>query len=214
MLHFTLYKYKSVAPNKIKNVAANKNVRLKFYQIQVIALSFINTRRKLGSLILVWHCTLPENQIRSDVFDAIFSELKDECTANELSSSDDDDDVTSTSVKELLVPTFLPRSQTSKPGIKEVDSKEESFVSKEDELVTNSAENTHTREVECSTCSRLFLLNEIADHADLCAAEWTGTVEDEAVLITGEETANCPSTADDIQIPPQLRMETSSAQMI
>ena len=118
-------------------------------------------------------------------------------------------------MKELLVPTFLPKSQTSKPGIKEVDSKEEeSFVSKEDELVTNSAENNHTREVECSTCSRLFLLNEIADHADLCAAEWTGTVEDEAVLIAGEETANSPSTADDIQIPPQLRMETSSAQMI
>ena len=104
----------------------------------------------------------------------------------------------STSVKELLVPTFLPKPQTSEPGIKEVDSKEqESFVTKKDESVANPAENTHQREVECPTCSMLFPLNEIADHADLCADVWIGTVEDEAVLITAEETENPPSIADD-----------------
>ena len=31
--------------------------------IQAIALSFINTKTKLGSLILVWHCILPQNQM-------------------------------------------------------------------------------------------------------------------------------------------------------
>lgn len=84
-------------------------------------------------------------------------------------------------MKELLVPTFLPKPQTSEPGIKEVHSKE-------DESVANPAENNHQREVECPNCSRLFPLNEIADHADLCADVWISTVEDEAVLITAEET--------------------------
>ena len=143
---------------------------------------------------------------KSDVSDALFSELEENCTANELSS----DDESSTSVKELLVPTFLPKPQTSEPGIREVDSKEEeSFVSKEDESVANPAENTRQREVECPTCSRLFPLNEIAEHADLCADVWIGTVEDEAVLITAEETENPPSTADDDTTDP-TSVETGS----
>ena len=148
---------------------------------------------------------------KSDVSDALFSELEEKCTASELSS----DDESSALVKELLVPTFLPKPQTSEPGIKEVDSKEEeSFVSKEDESDAYSAENTHQREVECPTCSRFFPLNEIADHADLCADVWVGTVEDEAVLITAEETENRPSRADDTADPTKLRLETLSAQMI
>ena len=100
---------------------------------------------------------------KSDVSDALFSELEEKCTASELSS----DDESSTLVKESLVPTFVPKLQTSEPNIKEVDSKqEESFVSKEEESVAYSAENTHQHEVECPTCSRFFLLNKIADHAD------------------------------------------------
>ena len=68
---------------------------------------------------------------KSDVSDALFSELEEKCTASELSS----DDESSTLVKELLVPTFLPKPQTSEPNIKEVDSKEEeSFVSEEEDL--------------------------------------------------------------------------------
>ena len=133
-----------------------------------------------------------------DVSDALFSELEENCTANELSS----DDESSTSVKELLVPTFLPKPQTSESGIREV-------VSKEDESVANPAENTRRREVECPTCSRLFPLNEIAEHADLCADVWTGTVEVEAVLITAEETENPPSTADDDTTDP-TSVETGS----
>ena len=98
-------------------------------------------------------------------------------------------------MKELLVSTFLPKPQTSEPGIKDVNSKEEeSFVSKEDESVANpEAEKTNQREVECPTCSRLFPRNEIADHADLCADAWIGAVEDEAVLNPAEET-EAPST--------------------
>ena len=131
---------------------------------------------------------------KSDVSDALFSELEEKCTASEISS----DDESSTLVKELLVLTFLPKPQTSEPYIKEVDSKEEeSFVSKEEESVVYPTENTHQREVECPTCSKFFPLNKIADHADLCADVWIGTVEDEAVLITAEETENPPSTADD-----------------
>lgn len=100
-------------------------------------------------------------------------------------------------MKELLVPTFLPKPQTSEPAIKEVDSKEEeSSDRKEDEPVVYPAENTHQREVECPTCSRFFPLNDIADRADLCADVWIGTVEDEAVLITAEETENPTSTAN------------------
>lgn len=129
---------------------------------------------------------------KSDVSDALFSEREEKCTAIELSS----DDESSRSVKELLVPTFLPRAQTS--GRKEVHSKEEeSFVSKEDKSVANPVENTHQREVECPTYSSLFPLNEIADHADLCADIWIGVVEDESLLITAEETENPPPTADD-----------------
>ena len=107
---------------------------------------------------------------KSDVSDALFTELEEKCTASELSS----DDESSTLVKELLAPTFLPKPQTSKPNFKEVDSKEEeSFVSKEEESVAYPAENTHQHEVECPTCSRFFPLNEIADHADLCAdVQW------------------------------------------
>ena len=55
--------------------------------------------------------------IKSDVSDALFSELDELCTANEVSS----DDESSTSVKELLVPTFLAKPQTSETDIKEVD---------------------------------------------------------------------------------------------
>ena len=142
---------------------------------------------------------------KSDVSDALFSELEENCTANELSS----DDESSTSVKELLVPTFLPKPETSEPGIREVDSKEEeSFDSKEGESVADPAENTRQLEVECPTCSRLFPLNEIAEHADLCADVWIGTLEDEAVLITAEETENPPSTADDTTDPTSV--ETGS----
>lgn len=68
--------------------------------------------------------------------------------------------------------------------------------------------------MECPTCSRFFPLNEIADHADLCADVWIGTVEDEAVLITAEETENPHPQQTTLQIPPQLRLEVSSAQMI
>ena len=134
---------------------------------------------------------------KSDVSDALFSELEEKCTASELSS----DDESSTLVKELSVPTFLPKPQTFEPSIKEVDSKEE-------ESVAYPAENTHQREVECPTCSRFFPLNKIADHADLCADVWIGTVEGEAVLITAEETENPPSTADDTANPTSV--ETGS----
>ena len=135
---------------------------------------------------------------KSDVDDAQFFELEEKCTAKELSSCDDDE--SSTSVTELLVPTYLlPKLQTSEPDIKD---------SKGDESVANPVESTHQREVECSTCSRLFPLNEIADHADLCADVWIGTVEDEAVLITGEETENPPSTADGTTDPTSV--ETGS----
>ena len=142
---------------------------------------------------------------KSDVSDALFSELEEKCTASEFSS----DDESRTLVKELLVPTFLPKPQISEPNIKEVDSKEEeSSVSKEEESVAYPAENTHQREEECPTCSRFFPLNEISDHAGLCADVWIGTVKDEAVLITAEETENPPSTADDSADPTSV--ETGS----
>ena len=87
---------------------------------------------------------------KSDVSDALFSELDEICTANEVSS----DDESSTSVKELLVPTFLAKPQTSENDIKEVDRKEEDSVvtlavTPAVTLAVTPAENTHQREVEC-----------------------------------------------------------------
>ena len=112
-------------------------------------------------------------------------------------------------MKELVVPTFLPKLQSSNSSIKGVESKEEEFfVSKGDESVGHPADNTHQHEVECPTCSRFFPLNEISDHADLCADVWIGTVKAEAVLITAEETENPPSTADDSADPTSV--ETGS----
>ena len=142
---------------------------------------------------------------KSDISDALFSEIEEKCTSSDPSS----DDESSTLMRELLVPTFLPKPQNSEPSIKEIDSKEEeSFVSKEEEPVAYPAENTHQCEVECPTCSRFFPLKEIADHAYLCADVWIGTVEDEPVLITAEETENPPSTADDTANPTSV--ETGS----